>query len=78
MQLCPDNIKHPILCSLRKTSIRPPDKKRVLFHGAHVVHGTYLSAAFLHGSGIEAYACGALLLLLVANYFIHFDQEPTI
>lgn len=76
--LCPDRVKIPVAKSLGKVSLRVPDKKRVLYHSAHAVHGTYLSAAFLHGSGIEAYACGGLLLLLILNYFLHFDEEPTV
>jgi hypothetical protein len=76
--LCSDRVKIPVKASLKKVKFRVPDTKRVMYHSVHAAHGTYLTAAIVHGSGVEAWACGALLLGLILNYFLHFDQEPIV
>lgn len=40
------------------------------FHGTHAL---YFGAVFIEGHGVYAVAGGALLLMTVANWFIHFE-----
>jgi hypothetical protein len=54
-------------------TFRKPHVDDTLRHVFHGLHGVYFGSVFLEGHGVYAMASGGLLVLLVLNYFLHFD-----
>jgi hypothetical protein len=56
-----------------RCKLRPISSTSILHHVFHGMHGVYFGAVFLEAHGFYAITGGAMLVLLVLNYFLHFD-----
>lgn len=50
-----------------------PHYTDVARHTSHGIHVSYFGFAAIEGSGFYALAAGALCILGILNYFIHFE-----
>lgn len=60
---------------LRRTGavFRLPHHTDTLRHTSHGIHLTYFGAAFIEGHGLYAIIAGVLVVVGIANYFLHFE-----
>lgn len=65
--------KHSLSVVARRVNFKMPDRNRTLHHVEHGMHSVYFGAVALEGHGIYAMAGGILFLLVIANYFFHYD-----
>lgn len=68
-------LTHPRHWKAAKLKLKLPERNKALHHTAHGLHATYLGAGAIAGHGLESIACGGLLVLVIINYFLHFDRE---
>lgn len=60
---------------IRTIHFRIPDRNDLLHRAHNGIHTSYFALVFVEGHGLYAMAGGALCLLSIANFFLHFTGE---
>jgi hypothetical protein len=65
--------KHTLNGVKHRISFKVPSRNAVLHHVEHGMHSVYFGAVALEGHGLYATAGGILFVLVILNYFFHYD-----
>jgi hypothetical protein len=64
---------HKLIPTFKVPTFRIPSKQVILGRFSHCVHVTYFGAVALEGHGIYATAGGLMCILVILNFFLHFE-----